>query len=86
MMTKRHFEAVAATLRENGHRSATNSERRVLAYVALDLARVFAGLNPRFDRGRFLAACGLGIESIDIIAAGGTTGDPDWVDEREVIE
>lgn len=56
-MTRKHFEAVAAVLRASC--SVQDVQVREEAHgIARDLATVFAGLNPRFDRARFLAACG----------------------------
>lgn len=59
MMTKKHFEAIAAAF----HASLTNptvpSEARVaLIAMAHTQADIFAGANPNFDRQRFLTACG----------------------------
>lgn len=53
-MTKRHFEAFARQIREATHR--THDERLVCAWTVIHVAEEF---NPRFDRGRFLRACGL---------------------------
>ncbi len=54
-MTKKYFEAaarmVAFVRADKGTEIATT--------VAAVLMELFAGDNPRFDRGRFLKACGL---------------------------
>lgn len=66
-MTKQHFEAIAAILRDRkidgdyameidqdwakGVTAATEA-------TADDLADYFKSINPRFDRTRFLTACG----------------------------
>lgn len=70
-MTRKHYEAMAAIIREQVEASQDGSRvrdvessgayvRNVLGVVARDMARVFAQDNPRFDRSRFLAACGIG--------------------------
>lgn len=51
-MTKRHFEAIAAILRDY-------PPAKVMS-IGLRLADYFASENPRFDRERFLTACGFG--------------------------
>jgi hypothetical protein len=51
-MTRKHFVAIAAAIAEI--RSAAERKR-----VAELLATVCAALNSRFDRGRFLRACGV---------------------------
>lgn len=63
-MTKKHFEAIAATMREHMAAARINDERNhsfveVLRVwlVCLDLAGHFADVNTRFDRGLFLEAC-----------------------------
>jgi len=61
-MTKKHFKAVAAAI--NAHvfvLKALNNSAGLAAVRALtkSLAVEFADFNPRFDRDRFLAACGI---------------------------
>lgn len=51
-MTKRHFIAIAAILKSE-HSPGQSSQA-----VAIRLADYFANENPRFDRQRFLTACG----------------------------
>ena len=60
-MTKKHFVALAAALREAGYSypigittPETQHKRDILAITA-----VCARFNPNFDRDRFLAACGV---------------------------
>ena len=50
MMTKQHFEIVAAAV-------ANIVERADRWLIANMLADSFEKLNPRFDRDRFIAAC-----------------------------
>jgi hypothetical protein len=57
-MTKKHFEAIAANLREHLYAArGDNSETMRVWLICIDMAGIFAGANPRFDRTRFLAAC-----------------------------
>lgn len=51
-MTRKHFEAIAATIAANPGRHVPEVKK-----VAYDLADQFAYFNPNFDRSRFLAAC-----------------------------
>jgi len=58
-MTKKHFVAIAAIIRELIGGNLTLPERVVVRIVTRRLANYFATTNKHFDRGRFLAACGL---------------------------
>lgn len=51
-MTRKHFEAIAATIAANPARKTAE-----VAKVAYDLADQFAYFNPNFDRARFIDAC-----------------------------
>lgn len=53
-MSRKDYQAVAAAVAATGGDYATREE------MACRLAAVFASENPRFDSGRFLAACGFG--------------------------
>jgi hypothetical protein len=56
-MSKKHFEAVAAILREERQSWEGNGQvQQALSYVAVGLASAFSKANPRFDRSRFLEA------------------------------
>ena len=56
-MTSKHFRALAAELAAT--RPAGGTERRMQwEHDTLAIADVCRASNPRFDRGRFLAACG----------------------------
>lgn len=65
-MTKQYFEALAKGIRKElrgGHREADQdaAHRRLYAaaYAAALIASAAEEDNPRFDRARFLKACGL---------------------------
>jgi hypothetical protein len=62
-MTKKHFALVArifaARVRFSRSVPLTENELRVLTGLAMDFASAFAEENPRFNRARFLSACGL---------------------------
>lgn len=68
-MSKKHFNAIAAAIENavdqiNNIYSAQESDGRKSAFIgiraaAINIANVCADLNPRFDRNRFLTACGV---------------------------
>jgi hypothetical protein len=60
-MTKKDFEAIAAIIK-NRLEWADPVEYGVISGIKLtarDMADYFETVNPRFDRDRFIAACGL---------------------------
>lgn len=58
-MTKKHFQAAADMIRlSTGPEGMDTMEFRRM--MARNFAVFFSGFNPRFDRERFFAACGLG--------------------------
>lgn len=63
-MSKKHFQAVAAAIyrRRAMAEHIQNRASRQTHYAELtnELADVFAALNPRFDRARFIEACETG--------------------------
>lgn len=65
-MTKKDFEAIAGALRDNRDAlsaSLPNSDpalvQRIHAATCGTIARVLAMQNARFNRAKFLAACGV---------------------------
>lgn len=64
-MSKKHFIAIAATIRIQLENIGTDggpyapAERSAVETTTRRLCDVFADENPRFDRARFLAACGI---------------------------
>lgn len=57
-MSKKHFNAVANTIRANVERS-NDAEVYRLRVLASELADQFAMFNDLFDRARFIRACGV---------------------------
>lgn len=55
MLTRQHFETVALILKAYPHGAPTASQAK-LAEAFCDM---FEADNPRFERGRFLKACGV---------------------------
>ena len=63
MFTRQHYKAIAAIIKET---SDMHDHPNLYAWMATDteglagkLADYFAKNNPRFDREKFLEACGL---------------------------
>lgn len=62
MTTKKHFVAVAKLLKTRISRlEAENKHHAVeqIGHVCFDLCDLFESENPKFDRKRFLVACGV---------------------------
>ncbi len=62
MLTKKYYEMIAAEIR--AAMPSGNHARDIGGYLALErlaryLASTFESQNPKFDRARFLAACGV---------------------------
>lgn len=61
-MTKKHFEAIAATIKVNVESAReSGSPQRLASVLELveELSHTFQQINPRFDKDRFLKACGV---------------------------
>ena len=58
-MSRKDYVAIAAILADERKYAADEEARVVLAAVASRMASLFADDNARFDRNRFLAACGV---------------------------
>lgn len=58
-MTKKHFIVIAARIKSRLETETSEEIKGGVRLVALDLANQFVSENPRFDKGRFLTACGL---------------------------
>lgn len=60
-MTQKHFEAIAQSIAAEAEVARQLNDTARLAGVeslALRFMRQFNAMNPRFDRDRFLTACG----------------------------
>jgi hypothetical protein len=57
-MTRKDYVAIAAAIKSS-QRPATSETEQSIAELAKRLCSVFAADNPRFDRYRFLTACGV---------------------------
>lgn len=58
-MTRKHYRAIAEVIRQTADNSPTFMERARVREIAEGLASVLAADNPRFQRSRFLEACGV---------------------------
>lgn len=57
--SRKDYEAVAAALRKALDDFAHDGPRAGVHHAAVQVANAFEAGNPRFDRHRFLAACGI---------------------------
>lgn len=57
-MTRKHFEAIASDIRQT-RECIHNKDYYIVDALAQALALSFMQVNPRFDRERFLQACGI---------------------------
>ena len=59
-MTRKDYELIASVLRANGEKDwRGENARETWEEICEELADSLAIDNPRFDRERFLAACGI---------------------------
>ena len=58
-MTRKDYVAIAAAICETLKYHERTDAIDALAFLARDLAATMARDNPRFDRARFLKACGV---------------------------
>ena len=59
-MTKKHFTAIAAAFnRAHGHAMLEPNPHLAIIHLAHAMADICQASNPRFDRERFLSACGV---------------------------
>lgn len=63
-MTKKHYEAIAKVIKQNLPPENCFTTNASIAYstlttIAEELAELFAQDNPRFQRIKFLVACGI---------------------------
>lgn len=57
-MTRKHYEMIAATLNGLRENAESPEQRSEVKRTVLSLANTFERDNARFDRTRFLTACG----------------------------
>lgn len=58
MTTRKHYEAVARMIHSERDDAQEQETRLVVDRIASRMADIFGNDNPRFDRDRFLRACG----------------------------
>lgn len=58
-LAKKYAEETADSARESQHRLQSQAALHAIGEVARGFCNIAADDNPNFDRGRFLAACGL---------------------------
>jgi len=63
-MTKKDYELIAAAIKDNREYDPMECYAEALDDVARSLATALQRDNPRFDRDRFLKACGVDAENI----------------------
>ena len=61
-MTRKDFKLIARVIAANENKSLTDLESATLTMLAEDMAQALGDENARFDRARFLTACGLSPE------------------------
>lgn len=60
-MTKKDYELVASTLYSEGAWNSDDTPKSYFLGICYALADALATTNPRFDRAKFLAACGVSV-------------------------
>jgi hypothetical protein len=68
-MTRKHYAAIARVIADNydlARRMGADTGMGALENVTEDLARIFALDSERFDRERFIAACGVELDRIPV--------------------
>ena len=59
MMTRKDYVAIAALIKHQRESAERDDIQLGVEYIADSLAHFFKTDNPRFDRERFLKACGV---------------------------
>ena len=57
-MTRKDFELIARSIYVDRDFLKTDEEKKTADIISLGLADQFIAINPRFDKSRFLEACG----------------------------
>ena len=73
MIGKKEFIAIAEQL--NDHSMIDDKDQMITVnesafYICLDLANLFAQLNPRFEHNKFMTACGFSAKKINELLVG----------------
>lgn len=58
-MTKKHYIAIAAELQAALSLAEGKEARKSVERIAEGLANIFANDNPRFEKRKFMVACGI---------------------------
>lgn len=66
-MTRKSYELIASVIRRHRSEDTSGTGSGTLSSVADTLALVFQADNPRFDRARFFAACGMDEDGVWVI-------------------
>lgn len=61
MLTKRHFQETARIIAKA--RTLTSRDEAIIDWLANDFADYFGNENPRFDRPKFMQACGKALDT-----------------------
>ena len=59
MLGRKTYVALASVMKEQLDKASSAKEVEIVRSVANSIADEFQADNPRFDRGRFMNACGL---------------------------
>lgn len=57
-MTKKHYTVIAEKIKAHKLKAKTIDGKLTTRLIAYDIADVLLADNPRFDRSKFLGACG----------------------------
>jgi len=71
MFTQRHYEEIAKVIKRNfhdAHKGILHSENSNLIGFLVDTMEMFEADNPKFDRARFIDACGTGISKPEVVS------------------
>lgn len=58
-MTRQDFREIAHVFSVRYKQAPTNEARQEVMILAWNMADIMAASNPRFDRARFMVACGI---------------------------
>jgi L-2-hydroxyglutarate oxidase LhgO len=61
-MTKKHFIALADSVKIAKNKTASPVAQTAIESLAKDMACIFKTINDRFDKRKFLTACGIQVD------------------------